>query len=122
MSEPPELRVGDPFDAADGGTNVPIEEGDSRQSDRAAAADLERAQRDPGGREVRDIGALTVACVAAHRPVGATKRPMVDRDQVREAPCLESAHARIRLVDRVPAETLLDAADRREALSRVQLE
>ena len=60
-----------------------------------------------------------MAGVAAHRPVGAAERPVVDRDEVREAPGLEAAHARVGLVDRVPAEALLDAADRLEALARV---
>ena len=48
MREPAVLRVGDPLDAADGRADVAVEEGDARQPERAAAADLERAQRDPG--------------------------------------------------------------------------
>ena len=46
----------------------------------------------------------------------------MDRDEVREAPDLEPAHARVGLVDRVPAEALLDAIDGLEALARVELE
>src|SRR4051812_45881077 len=69
-----------------------------------------------------DVGALAVARVAAQRAVGAAQRPVMDRDQVREAPHPEAAHARVSLVDGVPAEALLDAFDGLEALPRVELQ
>src|SRR4051812_37635092 len=121
MRELPVLRIGDALDAAGGGTDVPVEEDDAREAVRTAAADLDPAQRHPGRREVRDVGALAVAGMAAQRPVGAPEWTMVDRHEVREAPRLVVAHARVGLVDRVPAEPLLDAADRREAVACVEL-
>src|SRR4051812_33899864 len=47
---------------------------------------------------------------------------MVDRAEVEEVPRGEPAHPRVRLIDRVPPEPLLDAADRFEAFARVELD
>jgi hypothetical protein len=47
---------------------------------------------------------------------------VVARPDVDERPRPEPVHARVGLVDRVPAEPLRDPADRREARARVELE
>ena len=84
------------------------------------ARDLERAQRDPGqarsGRSTRTRrgGRGRAACP---RRCARWRWWMADERRRKRAGA-EAVHARVGLVDRVPAEALLDAADRVEAGAR----
>src|SRR3954466_11080359 len=120
--EPAIFGVRDPLDAAGRRTQVPVDEREAGQAARTPAAHAERAHAHPGEGVVGDVGALAVARIAAQRPVAAADRPVVHADEVVEVHGLVAVHACVGAVDRVPAEALLDAADRREALGGVALE
>ena len=63
-----------------------------------------------------------MAGAAAQGAVGAGQRAVVDGDHVLEAAHAEAVHARVDLVDGVPPEALLDAADGLEAGQGVELQ
>src|ERR1035437_987259 len=71
---------------------------------------------------MQHVEALAVPDLAAQHAVSRGKRTVMPADQLGQRPGLESTHARVDLVDRVPTESLLDPADRLEAWTRVALQ